>query len=208
MVSPLLRESTPAILRPTYRAALRLREVLIAKLKAIPSICSIEEITKLDIGGISVWESIRERWHAEGVVPSLGAASSDIDAFERRHGVRLPAEVRAFYAEMDGLPVDTWDEAFFRFLPLAEVDSVPALLSDFRGSPDYGGIERSLKDAASWFVFLEHSIWLVVYAVQLTTNPSSACPVVRISGGDDWEVKAASFGEFLLRYAEEPSNLF
>lgn len=155
-----------------------------------------------------MWESIRERWHAEGVIPSPGAASSDIDAFEGRHGVRLPDEVRALYSEMDGFPVDTWDEAFFRFWPLAEVDTVPVLLSNFRGSPDYGGIERTLPDAASYFVFLDLSIWLIVYAVRLTADPSSACPVVRISGGDDWEVKAASFGEFLRLYVEEPDSIF
>lgn len=151
-----------------------------------------------------MWESIRERWHAEGVVPSPGAASSVIDAFEQRHGVRLPAEVRAFYSEMDGFPVDRWDDAFVRFLPLAEVDTVPVLLSNFRGSPDYGGIEHSLPDAASWFVFLEHSIWLNVCAVRLTTDLAAACPVVWIGGGDSWNIQAESFGEFLRRYAEEP----
>ena len=37
-------------------------------------------------------------------------AAPDIDAFERRYGVRLPADVRAFYAEADGMPPGAWDE--------------------------------------------------------------------------------------------------
>jgi len=44
-----------------------------------------------------VWQPIRQRWQAAGIDARAGVAASDIDAFERRHGVRLPAEVRARY---------------------------------------------------------------------------------------------------------------
>jgi len=154
-----------------------------------------------------VWQSVRERWQSAGVTPRPGAATPDIDAFERHHGVRLPTEVRAFYAEMDGMPSGAWDEDLLSVWPLAEVASVPALLSGFRGIPDYGGIERALPDAASYFVFADHSIWVHVYAVRLSADPSTACSVVWIAGGDIWEVIAPSFGDFLRRYAQEPRQV-
>ncbi|MCS6851673.1 MAG: SMI1/KNR4 family protein [Gemmataceae bacterium] len=157
--------------------------------------------------GFGVWESVRAWWQAAGVTPRPGAAAADLDAFERRHGVRLPPEVRAFYAEADGMPSGAWHEELLSFWPLAEVGPVPLLLAGCRGVPDYGGIEASSPDAASYFVFADHSIWLHVYAVRLSPDPSVARPVVWIAGGDRWEVLAGSFGEFLWRYAEEPQQV-
>ena len=154
-----------------------------------------------------MWQSVRERWQAAGVIPQPGAAAADLDAFERRHGVRLPADVRAFYAEADGMSPGEWDAELLSFWPLAEVGPVPALLAGCRGIPDYGGIEAALPDAASYFVFADHSIWLHVYAMRLSPDPSAACPVVWIAGGDRWAVQAGSFGEFLRRYAEEPQQV-
>jgi hypothetical protein len=154
-----------------------------------------------------VWQAIRKRWQAAGIAPRPGATASDIDAFERRHGVCLPVEVREFYAHLDGVPPGAWDEALLRFWPLAEVGPVPVLLSGCRGIPDYGGIERSLPEAASYSVFADPSIWVHVYAVRLSADPSAPRPVVWIAGGDTWEVLAPSFGEFLRRYAEGPQQV-
>ena len=151
-----------------------------------------------------MWQSIRKRWQAAGITARPGAAASDIDAFERRHGVRLPVEAREFYAHLDGMPPGAWDEELLSFWPLAEAGPVPVLLSGCRGIPDYGGIERSLPDAASYFVFADYSIWVHVYAVRLSADPTAPCPVVWIAGGGTWEVLALSFGEFLRLYAEEP----
>ncbi|HEY3838826.1 MAG TPA: SMI1/KNR4 family protein [Bryobacteraceae bacterium] len=153
-----------------------------------------------------MWQSVRERWQAAGVTARPGAAAADINAFERRNGVCLPADVRAFYAEADGMPSGTWDEELLSFWPLAEVGSVPALLAGCRGIPDYGGIEASLPEAGSYFVFADHSIWIHVYAVRLSPDPLAACPIVWIAG-DRWEVQAGSFGEFLRRYAEQPQQV-
>jgi hypothetical protein len=154
-----------------------------------------------------VWQAVRKQWRAAGIDPRPGAAAADLDAFERRHGVRLPSDVRAFYAEADGMPPGAWDKELLSFWPLAEVGPVPVLLAGCRGIPDYGGIEASLPDAASYFVFADHSIWVHVYAVRLSPDPMAACPVVWIAGGDRWEVQAGSFGEFLRRYAEEPQRV-
>ncbi|MFO0808902.1 MAG: SMI1/KNR4 family protein [Gemmataceae bacterium] len=154
-----------------------------------------------------MWQPIRKRWQAAGIAPRPGAAAADIDAFERRHGVRLPAEVREFYAHVDGMPPGAWDEDLLSFWPLAEVGPVPALLSGCRGIPDYGGIERSLPDAGSYFVFADHSIWVHVYAVRLSADPSAPCPVVWIAGGSTWAEMAMSFGEFLRRYADDPRQV-
>jgi hypothetical protein len=154
-----------------------------------------------------VWEAIRQRWQAAGVRARPGVAGADIDAFELRHDVRLPAEIRGLYAQADGMDLGDWDEELLRFWPLAEVGPVPALLAGARGIPDYGGMESSLPGAASYFVFADHSIWVHVYAVRLSADLSAACPVVWIAGGEAWEVLAPSFREFLRLYVEDPQQV-
>jgi hypothetical protein len=47
--------------------------------------------------------------------------------------------MRAFYAEMDGMPPGAWDEELLSFWPLAEVGPVSVLLAGCRGIPDNGG---------------------------------------------------------------------
>jgi hypothetical protein len=154
--------------------------------------------------GFRVWQAVRQHWQTAGVDARPGVAPADLDAFERQNGIRLPDEIRAFYAEADGMPPGAWDEDLFSFWPLANVGPVPGLLAGCRGIPDYGGIERALPDAASHFVFADYSIWVHVYAVRLSPDPLAATPVVCIAGGDYWEVLTSSFGEFVRLYAEGP----
>ena len=155
-----------------------------------------------------MWESILRHWQRAGISLNPGAPARAIDDFERCYGVRVPAEVREFYAHSDGMPSGTWDEELLSFYPLAEVYPVPVVLpTGHRGLPDYNGIERSLPDAASYFVFADYSVRCHVYAVRLSADRAAACPVVWIAGGDKWEVQTASFGEFLRLYAEDPGQV-
>jgi hypothetical protein len=149
-------------------------------------------------------EAIRDRWVSSGVVVRPGLPTEQISAFEHRYGVLLPEELRQFYGLMDGMGDGETDEELISFWPLSEVGSVPEKLSDFRGIPDYGGIEASLPDASSYFVFADHSIWVHVYAVRLGPDPAGSGPVVWIGGKDCWEQITASFAEFLRRYEESP----
>lgn len=155
-----------------------------------------------------MWELIRRHWQRAGISPNPGAPTGAIDDFERAYGVNMPAEVREFYAHADGMPSGAWDEEQLSFYPLAGVYPVPvALPRASRGIPDYNGIENSLPDAASYFVFADYSIQCHVYAVCLSVDRFAACPVVWIAGGDKWDVQAASFGEFLRLYAEDPGQV-
>ena len=152
-------------------------------------------------------EAVRDRWVSSGVLVRPGLPEERISAFEHRYGVRLPEDLRRFYSLMDGMGDGDSDEAWISFWPLSEVGSVPEKLSDFRGIPDYGGIEVSLPDASSYFVFADHSIWVHVYAVRLSSDPAGPGPVVWIAGGDCWKQMSASFAEFLGKYEESPCSV-
>ena len=87
---------------------------------------------------------------------------------------------------------------------MSQVGPVPEKLAGCRGIPDYGGIVSALPEADSYFVFADHSIWVHVYAIRLSADPDSRTPVVWIADGRTWAPLAASFGEFLERYAADP----
>ena len=118
-----------------------------------------------------LWQTISQHWQSLGITNPPGATDAEIDAFERNHGVRLPTGIREFYSHVDGMSLGEWDESLIRFWPLSEWYSVPVLSLLCRGIPDFGGIENFLPDAASYFVFADHSISIHVYAVRLTRDP-------------------------------------
>jgi len=152
-------------------------------------------------------ERLRSRWQALGVPVRTGLSPEMLGAFERRYSIRLPEDVRRFYTYMDGMEYGSTDGELNCFWPLANVGSVPEKLAGFRGVPDYGGIESVLPDADSYFVFADHSVWLHVYAMRLTADPSELAPVVWIGDGRTWAPVAPSFWAFLEWYSANPRSL-
>jgi hypothetical protein len=149
-------------------------------------------------------ELIRQRWQALGVPVRDGLLPEAIRDFERRYHVRLPDDFQRFYRCIDGMEYGSTDNALYCFWPLSHIGPIPEKLAGCRGIPDYGGIESALPEAESYFVFADHSIWVHVYAIRLSVDPDTAAPVVWIADGQTWAPLAASFGEFLERYAADP----
>lgn len=147
-------------------------------------------------------ERLAEYWRSIGAGANRGASDEEIAAFESRCSVSLPGTVSQFYRRFNGIV--GWDENLIAFWPILEIGSVPEKLSDWRGSPDYGGIEKSLPDSESYFVFADHSIWCHVYAVRLNSDPCAPTPVVWIGSGTTWEKLADGFEEFIDLYIANP----
>jgi hypothetical protein len=149
-------------------------------------------------------ELIRQRWQALGVPIRDGLSPDALRDFERCYHVRLPADLQRFYRFMDGMEYGSTDEALYCFWPLSHVAPVPEKLAGFRGIPDYSGIESTLPEAASYFVFADHSTWVHVYAIRLSSDAAAPAQVVWIADGQTWAPLAASFEKFLERYATDP----
>ena len=64
-----------------------------------------------------------------------------------------------------------------------------------------------MPDAAKTFVFADHMIGSIYYAVKLSADPAAPAPVLWISSGQDWGTHSPSFAEFLRLYVEEPERL-
>ena len=150
-------------------------------------------------------ERLAEYWRSIGADANSGASDGEIAAFESRCGISLPATVSQFYRRFNG--TDVMDENLILFWPIHEIGTVPEKLSDFRGVPDYGGIETVLPDSESYFVFADHSIWCHVYAVRLNSDPCAPTPVVWIGNGTTWYQVADGFAEFIDLYVASPDSI-
>jgi hypothetical protein len=135
--------------------------------------------------------SLRARWAAEGAEVPAGVTGEAFAAFETRHGVRLPADMRSFYTAMDGNgPWYTVDDHGVCFWPLERVRP----LSDEQPEAAAPGDERL-------FVFADLLIWSHAWAVRL--EPGAPAAVLRV-GDNAHEEIAPSFGAFVERYARDP----
>lgn len=141
----------------------------------------------------SAVEAVLEYWRAHDVKFLPGVSPSELDAFERRYGVTLPADFREFYQATDGTHVPLWggqDHQSYDFWPLSEV--VPD--DDFSWAWNFAD-------------YRELSWW---YAIDLTgEGPCGTPAAVYFMGavGGKPLVIADSFTEFLRLYVAEDIRL-
>lgn len=134
---------------------------------------------------------LRASWSRADAVLRPGVADTELDAFEKRHAVRLPVEMRSFLRLVDGQ--DDMDPAtYVRFWPLHEIKPVREELTS------------EVSDGAavdSWFVFADFLYWSHAYVIRLDGGPHAAAPVGFCNGmpppGSSFPVIAASFEEFV-----------
>jgi cell wall assembly regulator SMI1 len=136
---------------------------------------------------------VGKSWRDSGIAIRPGVAQADIDTFELSHGVHLPDEMAEYFRLIDGMNEGSADEHGIRFWPLVEVRAV---LEE---------IPKASKDLFDgYFVFADYSLWAHGYAVHLIEGKSD----VIIAGGETPFKVAASFGEFLELYINNPEMLF
>jgi hypothetical protein len=140
-----------------------------------------------------IGERLRLHWSAQGVVPPPGVPEERLREFERRHGVTLPADLRGYLLDVDGMGTrGESDGDWFSFWPLTEI--VPA-------SDEYE--DPFIDSQASYFVFADHSVCLPAYAIRLTRSGAGPHIVIAIYSDNreySTEVVARSFAEFIERY--------
>lgn len=140
------------------------------------------------------------KWKSHGIVCPEGVSPSLIAAFEDRHHVVVPADMREYFLAVNGMgPRQTiYDNDFFSFWPLQDVitiaEDLPDRCSKFAESPAY-------------FMFADHSISLPTYAIRLSSNPCDANPVASVYsdfGAFAVEDFFHSFTDFVSHYLDDP----
>ncbi|TWU48971.1 hypothetical protein Poly51_48750 [Rubripirellula tenax] len=147
---------------------------------------------------MSFVDRLAKQWNLTDVSPDALVTADAIASFENRFALTLPNDVRAFYERFNGL-LDM-DNDLNRFWPIGELDTVPAIVEPYSGTPDYGGISSRLPHAERYFAFADHSIWVHVYAIRLAEHPDSNTSIVWIADGNTFDILADTFAGFWEMY--------
>lgn len=140
-------------------------------------------------------------WTAQQLALSEGVTEANIRSFESRYTVRLPGDVRDYFARVNGHVqrggVDA-DREGFAFWPLERVEPLPSVCAQFRvpiplvESPEF------------YFVFADYLQWSWAYAINLGSTNSTVIFV----GATDGKVVAGSFADFVRLYVEDSEALY
>ena len=155
---------------------------------------------------IKIIDRLKGHWVQEGLKTRPGASQAEIGAFEERYSVRLPPDLRTYFAMVDGMAEGETDANMFSFLPLKAVKCVSEELAHFGGIPDYTGIMQSLPDPHHWFVIVDYLIASAVFAIRLHSVVDET-PVFWIGSGKEYQCVAGSFSEFVEIYFARPLSL-
>ena len=140
----------------------------------------------------SLGELVKTHWLRQGIKLSRGAIESEISAFEAKHDVCLPEDMREFFAIVNGFDNRSGEEVDNDMMTFFSLEEIKPL-----NASDWGVVSR----AESYFVFADWSISAHVYAVRLLKDSAASGPVVVVY---DALVKVAdSFAEFMQAYLED-----
>ncbi len=136
-----------------------------------------------------LWQRLIDHWLAGGVGVRAGADAAVVADFERKHGVRLPDDVRAYFVAANGMAEMGGD--LVRFWQLEEVESV---------LPPGGGPKL--------LVFADYCIDCWHYAVGVGDNGADIGAVYTvIQRTPPWEMAAPSFRQFFELYLGNPDQV-
>jgi hypothetical protein len=139
----------------------------------------------------NVLARLRDYWAAQDVGSGVPVSEIELVAHERRYGVGLPSDLRAYFLEINGMARHEergldWDEDLIRFYPLFEFRPL-----------DEEWPDTAVSGPRELFVFADCSIWVWGYVIRLSGETAGE---VYIVGGDEPVRVACSFSEFLERY--------
>ena len=137
-----------------------------------------------------LWARLADHWRTHGAAPGTGTSEAAITDFEKQHGVRLPSDLRAYFATLNGLANgrDDMTNETIGFWRLADVVSI-----------DEEAPHASVPDARQCFAIADYLICSHLYAVALSADPAAAARVLFV-WREGFAVLASSFEEFITRY--------
>ena len=147
----------------------------------------------------SLWERLAVLWRDAGLLIRPGVQPPAIQAFEAQYHVTLPTDMREYFLTIDGME-DELDPGLNRFWPLQMVKPVADELT-----------ERH-KDRLAYpgcFVFVDHCIWCLAWAVRLGREPSPVSgPVFQVTASDiPGRQIAPSFTAFVEMYLADQDSV-
>jgi hypothetical protein len=139
---------------------------------------------------VAIDEALKKFWRRQGIKLCSGATEDELIAFETKHHVRLPEDLRKYFAATNGFDGSEHlmtDDEGITFLGLDEMKP----LSEYWSA--------DVAVGRGYFVFADYSLSAHVYAIRLVNGSGSGNPVVAVYDRKLVEV-ASSFLEFAESY--------
>jgi hypothetical protein len=145
------------------------------------------------------WGQLVAMWRDAGLQTRPGVGLDAIRAFEAKHDVVLPGDLREYFLTVDGME-DELDSGTNRFWPLSMVKLVSEELKEIH--PDRWAYPEC-------FIFADHCIWCLAWAVRIGKQPSDVSgPVFQVTGDTiPGRMIAASFTDFVEMYLRDPYSV-
>ena len=141
--------------------------------------------------GSDRWDPVRTRWAAHAVHTAPPATEAELVAFETRYGVRLPSDLRSYFAELGGMDpraVPAYDRQGFAIWPLTEV--------------------RPAESGSRMFVFADYLNWSWAYAIELDVTADRPHPIALLGAARPQQPVADSFTAFVDLYLSDALLLY
>lgn len=142
-----------------------------------------------------IGRQLKEHWLSKGLKVRAGVPEVDLKAFESRYWISLPADLRAYFSEVNGLDGEDANKiAFWPLLltPERPHDSFVRNLPSLPGQSQFEGWERI-------FVFADWLIWSSFYFIKLSSDAQAPTPV--FFHARDCQI-AKSFSDFAGQYIQ------
>ena len=118
----------------------------------------------------------RQHWQQAGTIALKTASEAELARFTQERQVQLPADLVRYFALVNGTGGE-YDEPFFRFYSLADVQSVAERFHDHHGVPKYSDLLHTWPEYGQFYVFADYMINLFAYAIRLDRLPAATNPV-------------------------------
>lgn len=142
-------------------------------------------------------------WKGQRISAPKGNSDDAISQFEAKNSVHFPTDMRAYFQGTNGMPAvgSGCDSNGFRFWPLDEVRSVPAVCGE-KGVPLPEG-----SHLEQHFLFADYFDWSWAYAIDLSGRDPDGQPVIHV-GTLEPKTVARSFSQFIELYLKDASDLY
>ena len=136
----------------------------------------------------SVLDALIGHMKRQDIARGPTVTAREIAAFESRHDVRLPEDVRAYFIHLNGCEFGhdgPWDDQLLSFWHLSQLRPLSVEFP-----------QHSIRDGERFFAFADYSIDVHCYAIRLSADNSDSTPV------------AVLYDEFLVTVAPSLTAFF
>jgi len=165
---------------------------------------------------------VKHIWAFDGISLIEFVSDVTLDVFEQRHQVTLPADLRAYFKQLNGTG-ENYDSHMFQFYGLRDFKPIPLAYENWEGLTDYSRIVHTLKNPQQVYVFAHFSNHLYAYGIRLYASSASGQESGNIAGeiqnpipqnevyvicAGDYHLIADSFTRFIDLYLEDNEALY